>query len=240
MGAKVYTYADYIDDLAQHFRNTKHLIDLINEKNGFDVHMSNDPVNLSEPFGAVLWHRRHSMKYPLCIAANMCQIDIWDMIKMELGWIMPKENYDEVMKTLFVIYGFTPTEWDKLYQKGLKYQNKKPMDLSYYLGVDLPEYFKAYRPANIYGMPAQPLGFIRHGIEVITQKFNNGVELPKQIVWTDGRVFSIDKIDVAQEAARFKTGGVGTRFSCWLKGQQRNICFEDRGSWFVETPRFAQ
>ena len=236
---KEYTYTDYFNDLTQPLRDTQHLLDLVNENNDFNAHLSTEPVNLSEPFGAILWHRRQSMDYPLCVASSMCQIDMMDMIKIELGWAMPKENYKQIMETLYIIYGFTPREWEKLYQKGIDYQNEKPMDLSYYLGIDLPDYFKSYRPADIYGMAAQPLSYIRRSIEVVTQKFTNGVELPKKVIWNDGRVFSIDKIDIAQEAARFKTGGVGTRFSCWLKGQQRNICFENRGRWFVETPRYA-
>lgn len=239
MRKKEYSYVDYINDLTKHLRDTQHLLDLVNAGNGFHTHLATEPINLAEPFGAVLWHRRQSMDYPLCVASNMCQIDMMDMVKMELGWAMPKENYEQIMEPLYIIYGFTPREWKQLFQKGLDYQNEKPMDLSCYLGIDLPEYFQTYRPANISGMSTQSACFIRHGIEVITRKFSNGVELPKQIIWKDGRVFPIEKIDVAQEAARFKTGGVGTRFSCWLKGQQRNICYEKRGSWFVETPTFA-
>ncbi len=134
---KPYTEMDYINDLARLFKQTQYLIDLVNEKNGFHAHMTEEPVNLQEPFGAILWHRRTSMNFPLCIAANMCEIDIMDMIKMELGWAMPQENYDEIMQVLMVIYGLTPDVWLKIRQKGRDYQREKPMDLSYYLGIDL-------------------------------------------------------------------------------------------------------
>ena len=234
-----YSEADYINDLARHFENTQYLLDLINEKNGFQAHMTEEPIDLQEPFGAILWHRRTSMDFPLCVAANMCEIDILDMIKMEMGWAMPQENYDHVMETLLVIYGLVPEVWVQIREKGRDYQNEKPMDLSYYLGIDLPSYFNAYRPAKKYGKQNNPLSYIRHSIEVVAQRFSNGKELPRQVIWTDGRVFPVEKIDVAQEAARLKTGGIGTRFSCWFKGQQRNICFQKQGQWFVETPCFT-
>ena len=236
---KPYTEMDYINDLANLFKQTQYLIDLVNEKNGFHAHMTEEPVNLQEPFGAILWHRRTSMNFPLCIAANMCEIDIMDMIKMELGWAMPQENYDEIMQVLMVIYGLTPDVWLKIRQKGRDYQREKPMDLSYYLGIDLPAYYNAYRPAKIYGRQNGPRSYIRHSIDVVAKRFSNGTELPQQIIWKDGRVFPVEKIDVAQESARLKTGGIGTRFSCWFKGQQRNICYQTQGKWFVETPCFT-
>lgn len=236
---KPYTEMDYINDLANLFKQTQYLIDLVNEKNGFHAHMTEEPVNLQEPFGAILWHRRTSMNFPLCIAANMCEIDIMDMIKMELGWAMPQENYDEIMQVLMVIYGLTPDVWLKIRQKGRDYQREKPMDLSYYLGIDLPAYYNAYRPAKIYGGQNGPRSYIRHSIDVVAKRFSNGTELPQQIIWKDGRVFPVEKIDVAQESARLKTGGIGTRFSCWFKGQQRNICYQTQGKWFVETPCFT-
>ena len=123
--------------------------------------------------------------------------------------------------------------------KGRQYQQEKPMDLSYYLGLDLPAYYRAYRPAKVYGKSNSPLSYIRNRIKVIAQRFSNGKELPRQVIWEDGRVFTIDKIDVAQEAARLKTGGIGTRFSCWFNGQQRNVCFQTQGQWFVETPCYT-
>ena len=236
---KPYTEMDYINDLAGLFKRTQHLIDLVNEKNGFHAHMTEEPVNLQEPFGAILWHRRTSMNFPLCIAANMCEIDIMDMIKMELGWAMPQENYEHVMQVLMLIYGLAPDVWLQIRQKGRDYQREKPMDLSYYLGIDLPAYYNAYRPIKIYGRQNGPLSYIRHSIDVVAKRFSNGTELPQQIIWKDGRVFPVEKIDVAQESARLKTGGIGTRFSCWFKGQQRNICYQTQGKWFVETPCFT-
>ncbi len=236
---KQYSEADYFNALARHLENTQHLLDLINEKNGFQAHMTQEPVDLQEPFGAILWHRRTNMNFPLCVAANMCEIDILDMIKMEMGWTVPQENYDYVMETLLIIYGFMPDIWKKIKQKGVEYQREKPMDLSCYLGIDLPAYFNAYRPAKIYGKQSNALSYIRHRINVVAKQFSDGKELPRQVIWTDGRVFPIDKIDAAQEAARLKTGGIGTRFSCWIKGQQRSICYQTQGQWFVETPCFA-
>ena len=234
-----FDYASYFDRLNRLSQMTQEMIDLINEKYGFHVHMTQAPIDLREPFGAILWHRRTNMNFPLCVAAELCKIDIMDMIKMELGWAMPQENFDEIMMHLMSIYGITPSIWFKIRQKGREYQKEKPMDLSYYLGIDLPAYYNAYRPAKIYGEQNGPLSYVRHSIDVVAQRFSNGKALPKQIIWKDGRVFPIDKIDVAQESARLETGGIGTRFSCWFKGQQRNICYETQGQWFVESPVFA-
>ena len=171
---KQYTEADYINDLARLLQGTQQLLDLVNEKNGFHAHLTEEPVDLQEPFGAILWHRRTNMNYPLCIAANMCDIDILDMVKMEMGWAMPQENYDHVMETLLVIYGFMPDVWLKIKQKGVEYKREKPMDLSYYLGLDLPAYYNAYRPAKIYGKQANTLSYIRHSINVVAKQFSDG------------------------------------------------------------------
>ena len=66
-----------------------------------------------------------------------------------------------------------------------------------------------------------------------------GIEFPVSVVWSDGRVFKIEKIDNAQKHAQFITGGTGTRFSCWLMGKQRNIGYINPGEWFVESPKYA-
>ena len=81
--------------------------------------------------------------------------------------------------------------------------------------------------------------YIRSKIRVIAKRLSSGIEFPQCVIWSDGREFPIDKIDSAQERASFETGGVGTRFSCWLKGKQRYIGYEDPGDWFVETPCYA-
>ena len=234
-----YSEIDYVDDLVQLLEKTQYLLDLVNERNGIHAHMTREPVDLREPFGAILWHRRTSMDYPLCIAAQMCEMGVKDMVKMEMGWVMPQDNYDHVMDTLQVIYGFMPDVCRQIRKKGREYQREKPMDLSYYLGIDLPEYYSAYRPAKIYGKQKTPLSYIRQSVDVVARHFSNGKELPHQVIWNDGRVFPVDKIDAAQESARLKTGGIGTRFSCWFKGQQRDICYQTQGQWFVETPSFT-
>ena len=59
--------------------------------------------------------------FPLCIAASICQMDILDMVKMEMGWAMPQENYESVMEALMVAYGLMPDVWNKIRQKGKRY-----------------------------------------------------------------------------------------------------------------------
>ena len=45
---KQYTEMDYINDLARLFEQTQYLIDLVNEKNGFHAHMTQEPVDLQD------------------------------------------------------------------------------------------------------------------------------------------------------------------------------------------------
>lgn len=232
-------YVPYFEAVVNHLSKTQQILDAVNSRGGYHAHFCDTPINFDEPFGAILWHRRTGMDFPLCVAARMCKISIEDMIKMELGWDIPADSYDCIMRTLYTVYGFMPDEWYSLYKMGMEYQKEKPMDLSYYLDIDLPGYFMEYKPAEVYGLPKAKLSFVRHSIEVLTRKFADGMEIPKKIIWHDGKEYPIEKIDGGQQSARLKTGGIGTRFSCWIRGQQRNICFENDGEWFVETPAFA-
>ena len=233
-----YTVLDYLSALARRFKKTQEMLDLLNEKHGTQMRLPQESVNFDEPFGAILWHRRMSMRYPLCIAASLCGMDRREMFRMEMGWAMPREDYDRVMKELLGIYAFLPGEWVRIREKGLACQREEPMDLSEYLGVKIPAFCNADRPAKVYRTQDQPLSYIRHRIEVVARWCADGREIPSQVIWTDGQVFPIDRIDTAQEAVRLTTGGVGTRFSCWFGKQQRNICYQKKGQWFVETPCF--
>ena len=77
------------------------------------------------------------------------------------------------------------------------------------------------------------------GPEIMGKTLGAGIEFPVSVIWSDGRVFKIEKIDNAQKHAQFITGGTGTRFSCWLMGKQRNIGYINPGEWFVESPKYA-
>lgn len=205
---------------------------------GCYAHESTEKVDFSEPFGAILWHKRVNTGYPLCAASALVGLSMENLVRLELGWALPdKEKLDEVLSTMAFFYGFDPLEYFRLVKKGEEYRTQKPIDLSEYLGLELNEETLSLMPMELRKQRVSE--YIRSKIRVIAKKLSSGIELPQCVIWSDGREFPIDKIDSAQERASFETGGVGTRFSCWLKGKQRYIGYEDPGDWFVETPCYA-
>ena len=61
----------------------------------------------------------------------------------------------------------------------------------------------------------------------------NGNIVPIQIIWEDGRVFSIDKIIDKRNAASLKGGGKGIRYTVRILGKEKYL-FLDEYIWFVE------
>ena len=206
---------------------------------GFHAHESAEKVDFSEPFGAILWRKRVNTGYPRCAAAALAGLSIENLIRLEMGWALPeKEKLEEVLAVMAFFYGFDPLEFFRLVKKGEEYRGQKPVDLSEYLGVELNEADLALMPPKI-RKERKPEEYVRSAVRVVCGRLASGIEFPRRVIWTDGREFPIEKIDSAQEHAPFETGGTGTRFSCWLRGRQRNIGYETPGDWFVETPRFA-
>lgn len=68
-------------------------------------------------------------------------------------------------------------------------------------------------------------------VELIVDE--EGGILPTAIIWEDGHKFDIDKVTDVRYAASQKAGGIGTRYTCKIMGQQRYLYFEDP-KWFVE------
>ena len=71
---------------------------------------------------------------------------------------------------------------------------------------------------------------------------DDGVMLPREITWEDGKRYSIDRVvDIRQAAAR-KAGGQGDRYTIKIGGKQSYLFFERSpnqtgnciGRWFVE------
>lgn len=58
-------------------------------------------------------------------------------------------------------------------------------------------------------------------VEVVASFREDGLLLPKEIVWEDGRHFEIDKVTGVTPAASMKVGGQGDRYTIWLSGHQR-------------------
>lgn len=75
----------------------------------------------------------------------------------------------------------------------------------------------------------------RVNVEVDAHFDTLGRLLPLSMTWEDGTVFEIDRVVEAKKAASMKAGGIGTRFTVKIKGQERYLYFENP-QWFVEVP----
>lgn len=68
----------------------------------------------------------------------------------------------------------------------------------------------------------------------VTARFSEEGEIrPLQLVWEDGRKYSVDRICRVQRAASRKAGGAGIRYSCMICGQEVQLYYEGEGRWFV-------
>ena len=82
-------------------------------------------------------------------------------------------------------------------------------------------------------------------VEVVASFREDGLLLPREIVWEDGRRYKIDRVSAMQPGASMKVGGQGDRYTIWLNGQQRYLFFERNaslrgnhfGRWFVDAAR---
>ena len=79
-------------------------------------------------------------------------------------------------------------------------------------------------------------------VEVVAVFKKEGLLLPREIVWEDGRRFSVDKVLDLRPAAAQKAGGQGGRYTILVGGRLRFLFFErstalegnNLGRWFVE------
>lgn len=70
----------------------------------------------------------------------------------------------------------------------------------------------------------------------------DGQMLPKQLTWTDGRTYDIDKVFSVRPSFAEKAGGMGDRYTVRILGAEKSLFFEHStdpsspspGRWFVE------
>lgn len=83
-------------------------------------------------------------------------------------------------------------------------------------------------------------------VEVIVQFREDGLMLPRTILWEDGRRFSVDRIMDVSPAPALKAGGQGDRYTIQVGGKTCYLFFEHScdcdvseklGRWFVEAIR---
>lgn len=63
----------------------------------------------------------------------------------------------------------------------------------------------------------------------------NGMVIPLSILWSNDKIFEIDKVLDIKKQASTKGGGFGIRYTCKIKGTQKYIWL-DGYTWFVEMP----
>lgn len=77
----------------------------------------------------------------------------------------------------------------------------------------------------------------------VNADFNDdGVMIPKSLVWEDGTTYEIDRVTEIRQAAAMKAGGQGDRYKIYIRGKQSYLFFERStnlsgnviGRWFVE------
>ena len=70
----------------------------------------------------------------------------------------------------------------------------------------------------------------------------DGIMLPRRIVWEDGQEYEIDRVSDIRQAAAMRAGGQGDRYTIFVRGHQSYLFFERSanltgnciGRWFVE------
>lgn len=70
-------------------------------------------------------------------------------------------------------------------------------------------------------------------VEVVAVTDEEGQVTPMEVVWEDGRRFSVDRVLDCRRAHSLKTGGTGLRYTVAVGGRATYLFFEDP-RWFVE------
>ena len=70
-------------------------------------------------------------------------------------------------------------------------------------------------------------------VEVIARHLMDGSALPLEIIWMDGRHFTVDKVRHFCKASSLKSGGVGIKYSCRICGKEV-VLYDREGKWFLE------
>ena len=74
-------------------------------------------------------------------------------------------------------------------------------------------------------------------VDVMAEFTKDGRLIPISFKWDDGRIFEIQKVTDIRRAASLKAGGVGTRYTCIICGQEKSLYYEENNLWFMERTR---
>ena len=70
-------------------------------------------------------------------------------------------------------------------------------------------------------------------LEVVAKHSTDGSIRPLSLTWSDGRIFTIDRVLDVRMAGSLKMGGQGMRYTCRIHGKEIYL-FCDEGRWFLE------
>lgn len=71
-------------------------------------------------------------------------------------------------------------------------------------------------------------------VDVNARFTSDGRLIPKEIIWSNGKKYEIDKVIAEQRRASLKAGGCGIRYTCRILGGEHYLFYEENYKWFVE------
>ncbi len=74
---------------------------------------------------------------------------------------------------------------------------------------------------------------MRKNVAMIVKMDECGFITPLTLIWTNGKKYEIDKVLDIRKKASLKGGGMGIRYTCKIKEQERFVWL-DEYTWFVE------
>ena len=71
-------------------------------------------------------------------------------------------------------------------------------------------------------------------VDVLAEFSKDGLLIPKEITWEDGRKYEITRVKDKRRAASTRAGGVGERYTCVVAGKEIFLFYENNNMWFME------
>ena len=95
---------------------------------------------------------------------------------------------------------------------------------------------------NTVSVPYPKPQYLKKYVNVRVDFNDEGIMLPRSIVWTDDHEYAIDRVKDIRSAPALKAGGQGDRYTVMVAGKERFLFFEHNadygneriGRWFVE------
>ena len=99
-----------------------------------------------------------------------------------------------------------------------------------------------HRTGNVEDTDVNEQKAIKVYVQVAAVFTEDGLMLPRSLVWEDGVRYKIDRVGEIKQAAAMRCGGQGDRYTIYVNGKQSYLYFErscsltgnNLGRWFVE------